>query len=466
MKKYLWFLYLSLCSTGITMAQNQYWEHPGIDFNYGVRVMYYDSLTEKSYIGGSFKLVNGAPCRILVYDGQNYTPFPVPPPIIGVSNTWAIVRYRDKLYVAGSGLVSWDGNAWEVIDSGTYVNLRVWGDKLYAMGFNDPNSMVLHQGGIGVWNDTSWTGLLGIDSILVSPSNAIGDIAFYKDKVYVGGNWHNEAKPWLSDFMMHDGQAWQQVGNWGGSAMGGVNRLLVWRDTLYVAGAFVESPLVPGNGIAAWDGQQWHRLQRGVRGLSEAGTSVFDLNVYRDELWVAGYIPIINGRYVNDNYGKVAKWDGSQWCTMDTWLRSGVSGIGRWKDELFLQGNFSLQDDFSKKSLLKWTGGNYTDTCNQDFTVGVHQLTVQNSLNMMLYPNPHKEQCRLSYMNEGALSTHKKIRIVLADLSGRTMFAREQRPVYGKNELLIPTQQLQAGIYFLRLIADGNVLGQLKMVKE
>ncbi|MBL7705776.1 MAG: T9SS type A sorting domain-containing protein [Taibaiella sp.] len=467
MRKYFFFLLLLICGLGPAIAQNQYWEHPGINFNYAVEVMYYDSVTEKSYIGGSFTQIDGSPCKLLVYDGQSYTPFPVPPPA-GVGNLRSIVRYHDKLYVCGYGatLASWDGNAWDIIDTGSYFNLRVWNDKLYAMGFYDTASAVLQYGGIGVWNDTVWTGLLGIDSIVSSGGNAIDDIAFYKGRVYVGGNWHNAAKPWLSDFMMHDGQGWQQVGNWGGSGMGNVNRLLVWRDTLYVAGSFTESPVVPGNGIVAWDGQQWHRLQRGVRGLSEAGTAVFDLNIYQDELWVAGFFSIINGRYVNDNYGKVAKWNGGQWCTMDTWLLGGAYGIGRWKDELFLLGGFNLPEDFSKRILLKWTGGSYSDTCNQDFTVGVDDLGKEHRLKIECYPNPHKEKFILSFVNNGSLASGKKLTIELIDVRGSVSSRLQHQLVYGKNETLINTRHLKPGIYSIRLLADGVIVGTVKVVKQ
>ncbi|MBL7705777.1 MAG: T9SS type A sorting domain-containing protein [Taibaiella sp.] len=464
MRKYFFFLLLLICGLGPAIAQNQYWEHPGIDFNNGARVMYYDSVTEKSYIGGSFIQVNGSPCKLLVYDGQSYTPFPAPLPV-DIGSIWGIVRYRDKLYVCGRGLVSWDGNAWQVIDSaGPYVNLRVWNDKLYAMGFYDTSSVVRQYGGIGVWNDTVWTGLLGIDSILSPDGNAIHDIAFYKGKVYVGGNWHNAAKPWLSDFMMHDGQGWQQVGNWGGSGMGGVNRLLVWRDTLYVAGSFTESPVVPGNGIVAWDGQEWHRLQRGVRGLSEAGTAVFDLNIYQDELWVAGFFSIINGRYVNDNYGKVAKWNGGQWCTMDTWLLGGASGIGRWKDELFLLGGFNLPEDFSKRILLKWTGGSYSDTCNQDFTVGI-PVPGAEELSLKIYPNPGKGLFTIGFTNDANLLSGKVLQVRVSDISGKVMAQTQYTVRPGYNAFNVDLGALPPGTYLLTMVNE-QVKSSVKLVKE
>src|SRR5690606_13194782 len=148
-----------------------------------------------------------------------------------------------------------------------------------------------------VWNDTVWTDLLGLDSVFGGWGGLVTDIEFYKGRGYVGGNWYNPSRPDLMDLMMHDGSSWKPVGFFGGDGMGGVNRLLTWRDTLYVAGMFLESPIIPGNNIAAWDGQQWHRLQQGVRSNSTGGGGISAMTIYNDELWVGGMFYIVNGRF-------------------------------------------------------------------------------------------------------------------------------------------------------------------------
>lgn len=360
-----------------------------------------------------------------------------------------MIRYKDKLYVAsyGNGLACWDGASWTVIEPvGSYLNLKVYDNKLYAMGWHNANAVNLPHSAVVVWNDTVWTGLPGIDSILEEWGGLVTDIAFYKGKVYVGGNWYNPAYPDKHDLMMHDGNSWQQVGFFGGDGMGDVRKLLVWRDTLYVAGMFLESPIIPGNSIAAWDGAQWHRLQQGVRSNSTGGGAIDAMTIYNDELWVGGMFYIINGRFVATNYGNVAKWDGSRWCTMGSRSTGVISNFGRWKDELFAVGNIFVDNDMSKYRFIKWTGGNYTDTCIQNFSTGIGS-TDQEHNSLQVFPNPASTIISIKYSKAFRIGN-----CTIMDLSGRVM----QTAVITPRLADIDIKALAAGSYILSLSIDNK----------
>ncbi len=443
-----------LLTLGKVSGQQSYWQGMGLTFDNHPYCMYYDSVTEQSYLAGNFQIVNGDSANIMVYDGQSFTAMPKAP----LYDIRSIIRYKDKLYVAsyGNGLACWDDTSWTVIEpEGAYLNLKVHDNKLYAMGWHNANAVNLPHSAVVVWNDTVWTGLLGIDSILEEWGGLVTDIAFYKSKVYVGGNWYNPAYPDKHDLMMHDGISWQQVGFFGGDGIGDVRKLLVWRDTLYVAGMFLESPIIPGNSIAAWDGNQWHRLQQGVRGSTVAGSVINDMTVYYDELWVVGGFHTVNGLFNPAlHYFNVAKWDGNQWCTTGTRPSSSIINLGQWKDELFAIGNMFVDNDMSKFRFIKWTGGGYTDTCIQNFSTGIGSSDQEHN-SLQVFPNPAGNIISIKYSK-----AFRSGDCTIMDLSGREV--KTARITAQSPEISL--KGLPEGVYLLKSSFDNTVTFYSKFV--
>lgn len=163
---------------------------------------------------------------------------------------------------------------------------------------------------------------------------------------------------------------------------------------------------------------------------------------------------IINGRFVATNYGNVAKWDGSQWCTMGSRSTGAINNFGRWKDELFAVGNIFVNNDMSKYRFIKWTGGNYSDTCNQNFSTGIVGNNADNDL-MKIYPIPANN--KISIECKHAFSTAN---ITIIDWSGRRI-----KEISTKNQFPeISFQDLPAGIYFLNLELDNKLKYRSKFV--
>lgn len=317
---------------------------------------------------------------------------------------------------------------------------------------------------IAIYNDTNWTGnFLGIDTV-IDRGNAIDDIVFYKGKVYVCGNFIDWDNPELTDIMMHDGVSWKPVGDFQIDGLGGLNRLLVWRDTLYVAGMMVEASGSPGNCIAAWDGENWHRLQDGVNALSgRSGASIVrDMIVYHDELWVGGFFKVINGRWVHDNYGCVAKWDGTQWCTMNLWTRGTIVKFGTWRDELFITGEFRIREsggrigDSDGQRVVKWVGGDYTDTCVKKETTGVNDFPESLS-HIQVYPNPTQDVINLSFSSSALLNSRQSIKLEIIDMYGRVLKKFQHEFGIGDNFYTIDISMLPIGNYLLKVSTDQTV---------
>ncbi|HLP86224.1 MAG TPA: immunoglobulin domain-containing protein [Phycisphaerales bacterium] len=88
-------------------------------------------------------------------------------------------------------------------------------------------------------------------------------------------------------------------------------------ERLIVSGTFVQMGGAPANGIAAFDGERWHPLARGLN-LTSSPSSLnggLDLLVHNNELYVGGlfsgvYTPVPSaGGYSNS----LAKWNGMTW---------------------------------------------------------------------------------------------------------------------------------------------------------
>jgi hypothetical protein len=469
--KFFWIFLLSMAPAGAILNAQGVWEKQDIQLRYGVKGMYYDSLGEKSYVHGWTPLYvsdSNDTTNILMYDGAVYSAMPKPL----VTDVWTMVRYKGKLYAGGmglAGLAAWNGVEWETIeDNGAFFNLKVIDDKLFAMG-NFEHIAGVPARGIAVWNDTVWTSFLGTDTV-TAPETAISDILYYKGSVYICGNFYHPdylEYPYDDDIIMYrEDSGWQRVGDFRIGGLGGLHKMLVWRDTLYIAGLMGESSGAPGNCVAAWDGENWHRLQNGVGSPDEGSSAARDIRIYNDELWVTGHFTLTNGYAITPDHGSVAKWDGSKWCTMDFRRMGNSSGFGMWKDELFVVGEVHMLDDTSSRRIVKWVGGDYTDTCVQDLTTAVESIDAA-GLMFEVYPNPTNGELHLTFHNNGNLKVDDQLNVRIFDLHGRVVLSESSKVKSGTNRLSLDATGLASGIYYLDVITGykRNTKKVLKLSK-
>ncbi len=447
--KYL-YVFLAFFFLMHTLTAQTVWETQDIKLRYGIKGMYYDSVSEKSYIHGFVPLYideSGDTTNIVIYDGVNFSAMSDCP----VWDIRAMVRYKDKLFAGGGGLsslASWNGTVWEVIEhEGLLFNLRVIDDRLYAVGNFEQIAGVPCRG-IAVWNDTTWAAYKGLDSIL-EVSEALNDILYYKGKPYVCGNFFNPDYPELKDLMMYEEElGWQPVGDFTIGGLGGLEQMLVWRDTLYIAGLMGESSGAPGNCVAAWDGENWHRLQNGVGRPDEGSSAVREMTIYNNELWATGHFDHINGWILSEDQGSVAKWDGTRWCGVDFRRTGNSGGFGMWKDELFVVGEFFMADDTSAWRIAKWVGGDYTDTCVQDLTTAVESIDAA-GLMFDVYPNPTNGEFTLTFQNDGIIRNGMVMTIQILDTYGRVVLSEKREVASGANAISLNAVNLSSGIYYL-----------------
>jgi hypothetical protein len=244
---------------------------------------------------------------------------------------------------------------------------------------------------LSTWDGSTWVhNFLGSDTLDAGNPQDYNSLCEYKGNLYVGGNI--DRPDGIHEIMMYDGQRWKGVGGQiAFDGFAGVYRLLEFHGDLYVCGEFMEGLGAPGNAIARWDGEEWHRLGDG---LMANRPSAMDMIVFNDEIYVTGWFHTVNGIPSPDGLtmGKgFAKWDGEKWCTLGTTGNNDFNRIGRTKTGLYAMGGFTSINgvNLQGNNIAKWIGGSYTDTCTMaSGETSVNSVSVADAINPLIFPNP------------------------------------------------------------------------------
>lgn len=283
------------------------WDCMPLHFNFQTRALYVDSTDSSLYVVGTFDTVNGVEQRRLVKMRPDGTISPLPH--CGISPT-CVIRWNGKLYAGGFvGLKEYDGSSWRTIDStGAVFEFYPYQGKLLVGGaFDDVPGNSDVESVLKEWDGTTLINFKGLDSALTT--YAVNAMVEYQGDLIVAGNLtpYAPANPLFKDLLRWTGTSWQPLGNVGlpGGGLDFVSDMKVINGELYVAGYFQEGGGSPGNCIAKWDGMQWHRLGNGI-----ATGGINDMLVVRDTLVIAGTF----SKAGDDTAYRITRyWDG-HWC--------------------------------------------------------------------------------------------------------------------------------------------------------
>jgi len=447
-----------------TPTKAQLWEALPLEFDRSPRVMYYDSIDEVSYIAGQFETVNGSPCNMVKWDGLNYTLMPNSP----LYDTYTLIRYNNRIFAGGSnGLAIWDGVGWRSLDTGSVdiiaANLYVYDNKLYVSGLLEnigtPNISYL-----GIWNDTSWsTEFYSIDTVpSFSPPAGAFNLINFKEKFYAAGNFgFYEDSLVTCEFIMLDSNRWRGVRGNGALTFCGntsVNKMLVWKDTLFVCGAMSQIQGNPGNGVVKWDGQQWHKMSNGLLNVNDISAevdyaTVQDMLVVNNELYASGHFNNIDGIYdqrdpMGPHFRGLAKWTGERWCTMGTMTDNLIVGLGNFKDTLYAFGNIRTFNGDTIRNIARWIGGNYTDSCSVPGTTSIGSIA--NKVDgFTIFPNPAKGSFTISFVKE---KIPNNAQVYVYDVTGRQLLTESLK----SNNQQINTAHLKDGVYIAKIVLSDK----------
>ncbi|MBS1914542.1 MAG: T9SS type A sorting domain-containing protein [Bacteroidetes bacterium] len=230
--------------------------------------------------------------------------------------------------------------------------------------------------GISKWNGTSWERV-----VTFSGRCAFYSFAVYREELYVGGAFYAiDSVPGTAGIARWDGHAWHGLG--GGLVVGAeVLGMKEYRGDLYIVGSFQNADGVPGTaGIVRWDGAALHSVGGGLANpdmVGGVGSSpyVFDLAEYRGRLYVGG--DFSHAGSIHSPF--LAVWNGQQWEGIQGGPDREPEHMTVYNDELYVQGPYIAQcGSVETVNLARWNGQRWSPVGQHDWWGNVHDLRVYN----------------------------------------------------------------------------------------
>lgn len=230
------------------------------------------------------------------------------------SELYATGFFTDLCGTANNHIVKWDGSNWQPIGTG-YPNaghqLKYLGNHLYFVGYEpattDSNWVYQYGGtdffpvGAGVYLTNAVSG--------GSQTANLYALEEYNGNIIACGEFNRVGNKAISGIMQWDGSAWDSLGSGLSGNIAGTAPVMYPHDMcrfgtdLIVAGNFQKAGGITVNGIARWDGNQWHNLGAGFNG------TVYGTAVYNGELYAGGDFTLSGSTALKC----IAKWNGTAW---------------------------------------------------------------------------------------------------------------------------------------------------------
>lgn len=178
-----------------------------------------------------------------------------------------VEKYQGEWYLGGNHsmrrLIKWNGTEWQIVGGGftgpfSQVNkLQVFDGRLYVAGAfsrcpehagvpTNPGS------GIVAWDGSAWDDLGG--GTCGSPNGTVNGMAWWNGELYACGIFNRMGGQEGHRLAKWDGEQWCMLAPPGFFANGGPNSLAVYNDSLYIGGSFVSAGGEPMDSFVKWIG--------------------------------------------------------------------------------------------------------------------------------------------------------------------------------------------------------------------
>ncbi|MBC7773693.1 MAG: immunoglobulin domain-containing protein [Pyrinomonadaceae bacterium] len=258
----------------------------------------------------------------MLWNGSSWRPTGTLP-----GGTWKyLTLHQGEPIVAGSRSVRrWTDGAWQLLGTefseGAVLALTTFKDDLVAAGYTWER--------VARWNGVNWQGL---NSGIISTIFAAGT---YNGDLIVTGNFSIHFGAPGDGIARFDGSNWHPVGAiaHGGEAM------IVYNGDLIVPGGTT--------GLSRWDGTAWHPI-----GDFAPGSSIRAMALYNGDLIVGGTFSTVSGVPVNN----IARWNGSTWRALGEGVGGGAPlSMTTHNGELVVGGYFATAGGLPSAYLARWT---------------------------------------------------------------------------------------------------------------
>ena len=439
------FILLALPITSL----GQEWESVGKGCNSNIRSLHYLQDSSKLIATGGFTYCSDSgvfTCGVATWDGSVWEQ-------IGTGNTFCggngfisqrildIVEYEGQLLGCGSfygiggdtittRIAVWNGSNWMDFTQAKFSNsvggLIVNDSLLYAFGGFDSIGNISAEG-VAVWNGVEWNNLYDLPDY---GDNAIMDIAFLNDVIYVAGNFSNFSDPHKEIVCYKDGQ-WQDVGG-GIRGDSWVNDMEVYKNELYVTGWFNQADGNAGDMIMKWNGNNWID----IGGVGAQPRTLYQHNGY---LYVA---PVVSADTLPSSF--IARWDGYQWCvhSTSTFTLNLPQRFLFIDDTLYVGGLFPTINGDTVNSVARYIGSNLFDACG-DSLFNVIEIARTNENKLKIYPNPSYGVITIDNANGNAIEVYDQLGYLRYNSIGN---------------IQIDLSFLKTGIYYLKVAEERKMI--------
>ena len=236
-----------------------------------------------------------------------------------------------------AGVARWDGMQWSSLGTGLAPGIP--GSMVYALSFvvydddgAGPRSTALYVGGtfkyaggvevrnLGRWDGTTWepTGFVNSGQARALCVFDPDGPAAVQESLFVGGPAFDVAGLNTNGLARWDGAEWHAIPGWIGNS---VLALATFDDdgpgpnkpALFVGGFHTAATGIPQNHIAKWDGQQWFSVGGGITQSAFATPEVRTFGVFDEDgsgpnpggLYVGGFFTQVGGTVAAN---AIARW--------------------------------------------------------------------------------------------------------------------------------------------------------------
>lgn len=357
--------------------------------------------------------------------------------INGSTNAYGIAKYTSFFSpLGGSGIIC----SLNQSNCGVYA-LREFNGELYAGGTftNISGSTFLN---IAKWNGTSWSSLgSGISG--GSSSGGVRKMIVYNNELYVMGIFTNAGGVSATNIAKWDGSSWSAVA----SIQGTVQQIAcaeVFNDELYIGGNFSGINNIPVNRLAKFDGTSWSDAGQGLQNCGY----VTSMAVLRNELYGAGFFDFPESP---TGFQHVGKWNGNNWESFGSVGKNfgtgSVSSLSNANDALFVSGVFGSIDNGFFNNIAVFAPASHT--------TALAETAAESTIKVM--PNPFNENATIQMESRFTDSE-----IHLFDCLGNQVNYMKT----SGEKLVLNRNNLSAGIYTLRLTSGDNVIYKKIIVSD
>jgi len=387
---------------------------------------------------------------------------------------------HDGIGVFARSVALWDGSNWSVLTDpkgGNYnTGLGMWNDTVTVdammcttfegdliVGGNFTKAGSIQANRIARWNRTNWSPM-GAAFYNGNSSTYVMALAVYNNVLYTGGN-----------FTTTEGRQVNGLAKWNEDSLKWVNAepnfppnssspgrtiqvLYVYNGKLWAGGSFISIDGVTCNGVAYYDGTNWHPIgnsgEAGVSGLSSfsTGGEVTDMTSDGTNLYICGSFTKVNGQICN----KVAKFNGSNWCSIGFGADLRPEGLCMYQGSLVITGDLYSADgnNFNNIALYNPNGVIGIKSPNSANNIPVKYGLSQN------YPNPFNPSTTIKYQIE----MDGVVTLNIYDITGRRVKTLvDQYRKAGEYETSFNASDIASGVYIYR-IQSGAFSSSKKMV--